>query len=183
MELNGEEKTIRALFREMRLEDERATPPFAREWKRKASAQGAPHRFGRAVFAVAMVCLILVSTFMLRRNFWKQPVWHESAKQSEMNRRPGQEQLARREGVGEESKEAGKPKNRVARRPGLNGASRKARLASPVRRRKGEDIFVSNWQSPTRTFLRSPVGELLRSVPQLDQSSLELRSFLNSGLN
>lgn len=62
MELNGEEKTIRVLFREMKLEDERAAPTFAREWKRRPSRPEYPPSFGRIVFAVALVCLILVST-------------------------------------------------------------------------------------------------------------------------
>ena len=34
MELNGEEERIQALFRELKLADERAAPPFVTEWQR-----------------------------------------------------------------------------------------------------------------------------------------------------
>ncbi|MGH9969254.1 MAG: hypothetical protein ACREBG_15840 [Pyrinomonadaceae bacterium] len=168
----------------MKLEDERVTRPFAREWKRRPSRPGGSLSFGRVVFAVAMVCLILVSTLLLRRHFFgTQPLGHEFTKQFEMDGKPDQEKFSRRDGVSQVNSEARKSKNRAARRPRLDGASRNARLASSLRRRKGEASFVSDWQSPTRAFLRSPGDELLRSVPQLNQSSLELGSFLNSGLN
>ncbi len=184
MELNGEEKTIRALFREMKLEDERATPTFAREWKRRPSRPGAPLSFGRVVFAVALVCLILISTLVLRRHFFgTQPLRHEFTKQLEIDGRPDQEQVSSRDGVSQVNKEARKLKNRAARRRRLDGATRNARLASSLRLRRGKASFVSDWQSPTRAFLRSPSDELLRSLPQLNQSSLELGSFLNSRLN
>lgn len=176
MELNGEEKTIRALFREMKLEDERATPPFAREWKRRSSRPGASLSFGRVAFAVAIVCLILGSTLLLRRHFFEtKPLGHEATKQ--LDGKPA------RDGVSQVNSEARKPKNRAARRPRLDGASRNARLASSLRRRSGGASLVSDWQSPTRAFLRSPGDELLRSVPRLNESSLELGSFLNGGLN
>lgn len=180
MELNGEEKAIRALFREMKLEDERATPTFAGEWKRRPSRPRAPLSFGRVVFAIA-VCLILVSTLLLRRQFFgPPPLRHEFTKQLKMDGRPDQEQISRRDRVSQVNKEARKLKNRAERRRRLN---RNARLASSLRWRRGEASFVSDWQSPTGAFLRSPGDELLRSLPQLNQSSLELASFLNSRLN
>ncbi len=184
MELNGEEKTIRALFREMKLEDERATPTFAREWKRWPSRPEAPLSFGRPVFAVALVCLILVSTLLLRLHFFgTEPLKHEFTKQLELDERPDPEQVSRRDGVSPVNKEARKLKNRAATRRRLDGPSRNARLSSSLRRRRGEASLVSDWQSPTRAFLRSPGDELLRSLPQLNQSSLELGSFLNSRVN
>ncbi|MBA2527240.1 MAG: hypothetical protein H0V18_15890 [Pyrinomonadaceae bacterium] len=184
MEFNGEEKTIRALFREMKLEDERATPTFAREGKRRPSRPGAQLSLGRVVFAVALVCLILGSTLLLRRHFfWTLPLRQEFTKQLEMDGRPDQQQVSRRDQVSQVNKEARKLKSRTARRRRLDGASRNARLASSLRWRRGEASFVSDWQSPTGAFLRSPGDELLRSLPQLNQSSLELGSFLNSRLN
>ena len=37
---------------------------------------------------------------------------------------------------------------------------------------------LSNWQSPTSSFLLSPVSPVFKSLPQLDQSARELESFL-----
>ena len=184
MELNGEEKTIRALFREMKLEDERATPTFVRECKRRPSRSGVPFGFGRVVFVAALVCFILVSALLLRRDdIGTQPLQREFAKQPEMDGRRVKEQVSRRDGVNPVNSEASKLENRASRRRRLNGASRNARLASSLLRPRGEVSFVSDWQSPTRAFLRSPGDELLRSLPQLNQSSLKLGSFLNSNLN
>lgn len=184
MELNGEEKTIRALFREMKLEDERATPTFAREWKRRPARSVTPFSFGRVVFAVALACLILVSTLLLRRQFFgTEPLPHQFTKQLASDGRPDPVQVSRREGVSPVNKEATKLENPALRRRRLAGASRNARLASSLRRRKGEAAYVSDWQSPTRAFLRFPGEELLRSLPTLNQSSVELGSFLHSRLN
>jgi hypothetical protein len=186
MELNGEEKTIRALFREMKLEDERATPTFAREWKRRPSRYQAPLSFGRVVFAAALMCFILVSALLLRRQYFgTQRLQPEFAKQLEMNGRPDREQVSKRDGVSEVNSEGIKLKNRAPRRRRLDGANINARLASSLRQRqrKGEAALVSDWQSPTRAFLRSPGDELLKSLPQLNQSTLKLGSFLNSSLN
>ncbi len=184
MELNGEEKTIQALFREMKLDDERSTPTFARESKRSPSRCVVPFSFGRVVFAVALVCLILVSTLVLRRHFFgTQPLRHEFTKQLEMDGSPDQEQVSRRDGVSLVNSEASRLKNRDPRRRRLNRASRNGRLASSLRQPKAEASVVSDWQSPTGAFLRSPGDELLKSLPQLNQSTRKLGSFLNSSLN
>jgi len=184
MDLNGEEKTIRALFHEMKLEDERASPTFAREWKRRPSRSGAPLSFGRVVFAAALVCFFLVSVLLLRRHYFgTQPLQPELAKQLETDRSPVKEQVSRRDGFGQVNSEGGKLTNRAPKRRRLNGASRNAGIASSLRRRQGETSLVSDWQSPTGAFLRSPGDELLKSLPQLNQSTLKLGSFLKSSLN
>lgn len=184
MELNGEEKIIRALFREMKLEDERATPTFAREWKPGLARAATPVRSGRVVFAVALVCLILVSTLLLQRQFLgTEPLRPESTKQLASDGRLDLEQVSKLDLVSPVKQEAPKLKNPALRRRRLAGASRNVRSASALRRRKDEAAYVSDWQSPTRAFLRSPGEELLRSFRPLNQSSVELGSFLQSRMN
>lgn len=184
MELNGEEKTIQALFREMKLEDERVTPTFALETKRRRTRHGVSFSFGRVVFAVALACLILVSALVLRRAYFApQPPQREFAQQPEMDGRPHKEQVSREDGVGQVNNETRKPMTRAPKRRRMDRARNNGRLASSLHRRKDEISFVFDWQSPTAVFLRSPGDELLKSLPQLNQSTLKLGSFLNTGLN
>jgi len=44
-------------------------------------------------------------------------------------------------------------------------------------------VAISSWQSPTTALLRSPGDEVLTSLPQLNQSANELKSFLPSRSN
>jgi hypothetical protein len=39
-------------------------------------------------------------------------------------------------------------------------------------------VAISNWQSPTITLMESPSDDVLTSLPQLDQSATELKTFL-----
>lgn len=183
MELNGEEKTIRALFREMKLEDERAKLTFAREWKSGPAHSVAPFRLGRGVFAAALVSLILVSTLVLQRQFFgANPPRHELTTPLALDERPAQEEVSTPEVSPVKNEVVTKLKDRARKRGRLAGASRNQRIAS-LRRRNSEAAYVSDWQSPTRAFLSSPSEELIRSVPSLNQSSVELGSFLHSRLN
>ena len=42
---------------------------------------------------------------------------------------------------------------------------------------------ISSWQSPTETLLSSPNDDLLKSLPQLNENSTELKSFLPNRAN
>ena len=182
MELNGEEKTIRALFREMRLEDERATPTFASEWKRRPARSGTPFSFGRVVVAVAVGCIIVVSTLLLQRQFFgTEPLRPKLTTELASDGKASPEYLSTGDRISPVKNEATKPKPKkpALRRRRFTGARKNERIASSLRRRKGEAGSVSDWQSPTRAFLRSPGEELLRSLRPLNQSSVELGSFLH----
>jgi hypothetical protein len=52
--------------------------------------------------------------------------------------------------------------------------ARQRKIERPV-----QDLaMLSNWQSPTVSFLQFPVSPVFKSLPQLDQSARELESFL-----
>ena len=183
MELDGEEKTIRALFREMKLEDDRATPAFVREWRREPF-RPARVRFGRVAFAVAVVSVILVSTILLRRHLLVvKPLPNEVTEQHEMNAERDQKQSSRSDASSLLANEARTANNLTSKRRWSDRSRKHARLTSSLRRRKKEPSFLSDWQSPTRAFLRLPGADLLKRLPQLNQSSRELGSFLNSRVN
>ena len=183
MELDGEEKIIRALFREMKLEDDRATPAFVREWRREPS-RPARMRFGRVAFAVAVVSVILVSTMLLLRHLLVvTPLPNEVTEQFEMNSERDHKQSSRSDVRGLVDDEARTAKISSLKRRWSDRSRRHARLTSSLRKRKQEPFFLSEWQSPTNAFLRLPGADLLKPLPQLNQSSRELGSFLNSRAN
>jgi hypothetical protein len=41
-----------------------------------------------------------------------------------------------------------------------------------------ETVSISSWQSPTATLMQSPADDVLTSLPQLDRSLTELKTFL-----
>jgi hypothetical protein len=59
-------------------------------------------------------------------------------------------------------------------------AQRKALLAAKLTR---EARAITSWQSPTSALLSSPSDEVFSSLPQLNQSASDLRSFLPSRSN
>lgn len=183
MELDGEEKIIRALFREMKLEDDRATPAFVREWRRRPSRPARRH-FGRVAFAVAVVSVILISTMWLRRHLpILKPLPNQVTEQYEMNAVRDQKQSSRSDASSLVDDEGKTANNLTSKRRWSDRSRRHARLTSSLRRRKKEPAFLSDWQPPTSAFLRLPGADLLKPLPQLNQSSRELGSFLNSRVN
>jgi hypothetical protein len=178
MELDGEEKIIRALFREMKLEDDRTIPDFVREWRRESSCP-ARVRLGRVAFAVAVVSVILISTMLLLRHLLVvKPLPNEVTEQYEMNAESYQKQSSRSDASSLVDDEVRTANNLTSKR-WSNRSRRHARLTSSPRRRKKEPAFLSDWQSPTSAFLRLPGADLLKPLPLLNQSSRELGSFLN----
>jgi len=57
---------------------------------------------------------------------------------------------------------------------------REALLVAANRRATREAKTIASWQSPTATLLDSQSDELLKSLPQLNQTVDELKSFLPS---
>jgi len=177
MELVGEEKRIHALFSEVRLADEQTTPSFAGVWNRAQSKTiRTPRTFNLSfVAATALLVCALVSL-----------VWW--AKHSQPNRNAV---IANAPPI-----TTGRPVDVVKppqdKQPGtvtqrhFSDRSRALKLAA---RRQAVQIAASrralhdakaivSWQSPTATLLDSPSDELLKSLPQLNQSVDELKSFL-----
>lgn len=199
MGLNGEDKRIRALFCELTREEKRAAPLFAKTWN-IAEAEFHRRGFSRLRFqpspnllsfatAILVVSLVLAATVLLPR-YLRLP------------RQPGQPKLdyAKQEvpagprATSEEPPRSGKvPANRessksTARLVAIRRSVRvrksqvaSAQLARPVKQ-DGQN-GLSEWQSPTAKLLRSAGDELLRFVPQMNESAEEMKKFLANDLN
>jgi len=186
MELVGNEKRIQALFRELKLADERVAPEFIKVWNRaQATSPGSPRVF-KISFAVATAALLVITLSAL-------VLWSR-------NGQPGDQVDPK---VATESTPPGStpaPPQATPATPPPTRPLRSVVAQSPVRvksnqwppklaaRRKAdlearnavirEAVSISSWQSPTATLMQSPADHVLTSLPQLDRSLNELKTFL-----
>ena len=177
MELSGDQKRIQMLFSELKLADEISTPVFAAIWNRAQSRTSA--RVGRLNFS--FVATAFVVCLALSGLIW----WKVSRPQL---RQPNQNFAATvTPGVGPDKNVPEPPRQRTPITQQVIGRNlRAARLAA---RRKAEllaarqaitrdAMAIANWRSPTATLLNSQNDQLFKSLPQLDESAKELKSFL-----
>jgi hypothetical protein len=152
MELDGTEKRIQALFSELSLEDCSRVPRFEKLWRQPAS----PARRFRTSFAVTAVVVVVVAAVSLA-------LW---SKQSQLNIAPLEiptPQLA----LIVQQPQPQQPRQKKIVRP-----------RQPDRHIFSEAALLSRWQSPTQNFMQSPSRVSFNSLPQLDQSAKDLKSFL-----
>jgi hypothetical protein len=177
MELVGEEKRIQALFNELRLVDGQTTPSFVGVWNR---AQAKTIRKQRA-FNLSFVAVTALLVCALVSLAWWSKRWQ---------RNPNAVAIAppvpsmRPVKVGDEEVTSPKPApTAVASSSKSNSrklAARREVLLVANRKATHEAQAIARWQSPTAALLNSSSDELLKSLPQLNQTVEELKSFLPS---
>ena len=180
MELVGDEKRIQALFSELRLADKQSMPRFAAVWNRAQLKAIRPPRALKLSFVVATAVLICAVSIA----WWTR---HEQRSQQSaavaiiVPVNPAQ--IAKSPAVNKFS-EARPRHNSRSRFLAIKLAPlRRAEPLGARRKATPEAIAISKWQSPTAGLMRSSSDELLTTLPQLDQSASELKSFLPSRLN
>jgi len=185
MESVGNEKKIQALFRELKLEDERVAPEFIKVWNRAhATSPGSPvFKISFAVATAALLVITLSALVLWSRN--GQSGDQVDPKLATESTPPGSTPAPH------QATPAMPPPTRPLRSvvaqspvrvksnqwPPKLAARRKADLAArnAVIR---EAVSISSWQSPTATLMQSPADHVLTSLPQLDRSLNELKTFL-----
>ena len=191
MELNGEDKRIRTLFCELKREEERTAPLFAKTWN---IAEAEFHRTGsrqlpfqsaanlpRFATAILVVSLVLAATFLLPKYLRQQPKPDFSKQAASAGPRVPSEEPPR-SGKVPANRESGKPTDRlVAIRRSVRVKKSPVASGQPARSVKQNEL--SQWQSPTAKLLRSAGDELLRFVPQMNESAEEMKKFLSNDLN
>jgi hypothetical protein len=177
MELVGEDKRIQALFSDLRLADERGTPEFAIVWQRaQTTGPELRHAFKLSFAAATALILITLCSLLLWSRNWRRAEQPNSIVRSTtpalLPAPPsvtlGPKQLATEDLSG----------NRI--KPN-DGARRLRRRADSLALRQTEfrnAVVISIWRSPTATLMQSPADDVLTSLPQLDRSVNELKSFL-----
>jgi hypothetical protein len=164
MELSGDEKRIQALFSELALENKIGAPPFEILLTRAQSTRHAPRRVFIAGAAVVVTALVIAATTLLA-------TWDSSPPPSldAVNITPREISIQ----PTELTIETDRAKSRPVRQKKV---MRPKKVERTVTR---EALLFSSWQSPTATFMQSPGGSALSSLPQLNQSVQDLKDFLS----
>ncbi len=182
MEIIGDDKRIRALYSETRFADEQAAPGFTATWSRAESRALKPQRAFNLSFAVATALLIFALGGLALWSKYQGGATVYTAF-GNMNAILNVKATA----VKNESETA-----QAADKPGTPAPIRSRRtsaaqrhalmLASATRkaekRAEAEAKELASWQSPTTSLLSSSSDSLFKSLPQLNESSTELKSFL-----
>ena len=185
MELVGEKKRIQALFSELRLADEQAAPSFVGTWNRaqlrpRTRVSPLNFSFAAAAFAVfvAVVALALWSssrpqTPPANQTVAVTPVTSPVTPAILLVTPPATTGLTPKVISTTEQRQAAR-NLRAAR----FAARQKAEVLAARRAEIRDATAISSWQSPTATLLSSQNDALLNSLPQLNESVKELKSFL-----
>ena len=179
MELVGEEKKIQALFSELRLADEQAVPSFVGVWNRaqlRPRTRVSPLNFSFAAAAFAVFVAVVALA-----------LWSSSRQQTPQSNvivavtTPATSPVTPPATTGPTSKVISTAEQRQAARnlrAARLAARQKAELLAARRAEIRDATAISSWQSPTATLLSSQNDALLNSLPQLNESVKELKSFL-----
>ena len=178
MELVGSRRRIQALFSELRLADEQTTPSFTEVWNRaqpKAIRSQVAYKLSFVAAAALLVCALVSLAWWSKH--WQQN--SDAVATAPPGRATGQVKV----GVENEKVNLSKPISKDDRRGAKSRAlklisRRQASLVAANRRVKPEVKTIASWQSPTVMLLDSQSDELLKSLPQLNRTVDELKSFL-----
>ena len=173
MELGGDEKRIRALFSELSLEDRSRVPQFGPVFARAQAMEGSNARsFSRPI---AVLVSVLVTAAACSFAIW---AWYRSTPSqvpSIVNHQPPVPDTSGSSSIPQPVKVVADSRPRKVRQ-----RQRKliARQRPFDRRITSDAALLSSWQSPTQALLESPTSLVLSSLPQLNQSATDLKSFL-----
>ena len=178
MEWVGEEKRIQALFSEQRLADEQTAPSFAAVRTRAQARAYRPQRAFNLSFVAATALLVFsLVSLALWSTQWQPKADVSISVPPVLTVSPAQVL------VGIDEVKPAKPvqKGVSAKSRAIKlAARRQVLLVAANRKATHEAKAIASWQSPTATLLDSASDELLKSLPQLNQTVDELKSFLPS---
>jgi hypothetical protein len=169
MDLAGDEKKIQALFSELSFEDQRRTPRFEKLWP-GAEVKRPASRFKRSLVFVMAAVLVTVAGMLAA---WSGFSGNQTSVDHQVQKQTSQ-QIATPP-ASEPEKLASVPRRQ---RSHPNRPRSLARLKQTTPTLQEQAASLQNWQSPTATFLASPLASSFSSLPQLNQSAKDLESFL-----
>ncbi|HEV8587920.1 MAG TPA: hypothetical protein VGQ72_03535 [Pyrinomonadaceae bacterium] len=182
MESGWEEKKLKALFSELKATDEQTSPRFAGVWNR---AQIAPRRIrafspafvaATALLVFGLVFLAVWSRYSQRTSQQPMVVSVPTAPLPTSTTAPSPSNEINVKPV--------TPRNILAvSRANKLAARRHAMLVAANRKLTKDAKTIANWQSPTTALLTSPSDEIFSSLPQFNQSTTQLKSFLPTRSN
>ncbi len=186
MEIIGDDKRIRALFSEVRFADEQAGPSFTAMWHRAESRALKPRRAVNLALVTATALLVFALASLAVWSKLAQPsrpahdVFAAVPAGTISNRSPNTTQSS----VASAETTTRQIKKRFIKSPAVRPAAQK-QLVMLARNRQVADKAkkITNWTSPTASLLSSSSDDLFKSLPQLNENSSELKSFLPNSPN
>ena len=186
MNLNGDEKRIRQLFREMSREEEQRTPDFTRVIAAAGSGTNLSQR-GTRSFALAWAAVVLIAVLIA-----VSLAMRHTGTQTQDN---GSGQVAEDKRSAEAAPAISATETTVAAvstpRPGTTPPKRRPTRAGVFSNRvrypqRSDELAVrmkalSAWQSPTASLLKTPGDEI--SLPRLGESLLSIKIFSPADFN
>jgi len=165
MKQGQEERIIRELFQQLRRDDERGAPSFVDGLAPSPSRRerDARLRFGRQIAVAIVVAILLGGAWLIfSRRDTKTP---DQANAVNSNGAPGPRVEAPPPNPTPSSNESPtiKPDRQY----------RKQRRAQ----NRPETLLLSQWRSPTEFLMRTPGDQFLKTVPRLNESSIEIKLF------
>lgn len=182
MALAGNEKKIQALFRDLKLADECLAPEFTRVWNRaQATSPGSSRVLKISVAVAAALFVIILSSVVLWSRNWQR------SQQPGSSVATGPTPGSTAGSTPAPPPTTPGPTQLVLAQPSIhvksNGWDRKVVARPHAELNVGnaailEAVSISSWQSPTARLMQSPADDVLTSLPQLDRSLAELKTFL-----
>ena len=170
MNLNGDEKRIRQLFREMSRDDQRRAPQFANVLAAARSgmarSQNRPRSL-RFATAVAMLCaaLLIAMAIIVKPSKPQDPARADHAIAPTAPPEPPPDIALERPGTGAPGVE---PPRVIIKHVRHHRTTDQLAIAM-------NSLYA--WQSPTASLLKTPGDELFRSLPRLGESLQTIKSF------
>jgi hypothetical protein len=180
--LSGEEKKLQALFSELKTADEQAAPHFGAAWNRPQIAPRRVRVFNPAFVAVMMLLVFGVAALAI----WSRYSRTTSAPTPEavvnvLLPTPSNTPALAPPTANTPQETGPNATRTVARRN--NAAARHQVVLAANRKLQKDAKSIANWTSPTSALLESPSDEIFSSLPELNQSATQLKSFLPNRSN
>lgn len=174
MEFAGDEKRVQALFSEQLLEDHGLAPGFESLWTRAERVGSAPVRASRKPVMVIVSALIFAGAALLGARLWHP--FTPSPTEQALNVSPKIIVAPSPETVRQTNQDSPNKRGLESRPERQKRVPRPRQVERTTAR---EAALLSSWQSPTQIFMNSPVAVSFNSLPQLNQSAEQLKSFLS----
>lgn len=171
MQFAGDKNRIQALFSEMSLEDHSQAPRFERLWNRAELTRRAHSSDFRSAVLVIVSALAVVTVGSLAV-WWSRSRPANPPADSAVKIVPEVISIP----PVPEVYDGLNPKPATVHIPARK--KRSARQPATERAITYESALLSNWESPTKIFMESPTVVVLNSLPRLNESAEDLRSFL-----
>ena len=186
MESSGEEKKLQALFSELKATEEQSAPRFATVWNRAQSRTRRARAFHPA-FVAAMGLLVCAVLGLAVWSRYRQSTPTPTVVRVETPAQPntGSVPLVKNGEVTGDPTPLPLPTPTTAPIPRRNKPAVRRNSAQLAANRKltRDAKAITDWQSPTSALLSSSSDELFSSLPQLNENSSGLQSFLPSRPN